>query len=169
VDSSVRLVSQPDPTGESPVTTAKPLPRYSAVEGALASGFATAELHHQLGHDLRLESLHLPDGGATLLTPGDARIAVEGYSTDQIGYHLALLREAGLINCPETRPIAAGIGFRRLSWEGHDFLDAVRDSKIWEKTKSGAAAAGGFTMELLRDLAKGFVRKQIEEYTGVKL
>jgi hypothetical protein len=51
VDSSVRLVSQPDPTGESPVTTAKPLARYSAVEGALASGFATAELHHQVGHD----------------------------------------------------------------------------------------------------------------------
>jgi hypothetical protein len=28
------------------MTTAKPLARYSAVEGALASGFATAELHH---------------------------------------------------------------------------------------------------------------------------
>jgi hypothetical protein len=27
------LVSQPDPTGESPVTTAKPLARYSAVVG----------------------------------------------------------------------------------------------------------------------------------------
>jgi hypothetical protein len=36
---------------ESPVTTAKPLARYSAVEGALASGFATAELHRQPGHD----------------------------------------------------------------------------------------------------------------------
>jgi hypothetical protein len=35
------------------VTTVKPLVRYSAVEGALASGFATAELHHQLGHDPR--------------------------------------------------------------------------------------------------------------------
>jgi putative transposase len=44
-------VSQPDPAGESPVTTAKPLARYSAVEDALASGFATAELHHQRGHD----------------------------------------------------------------------------------------------------------------------
>ncbi|RWB65282.1 MAG: hypothetical protein EOQ49_32480, partial [Mesorhizobium sp.] len=26
--------------------------RYGAVEGALASGFATAELHHSAGHDL---------------------------------------------------------------------------------------------------------------------
>ncbi|MER8741376.1 hypothetical protein NKH61_34935, partial [Mesorhizobium sp. M1005] len=36
---------QPDLTGELSMTTAKPLARYSAIEGALASGFATAELH----------------------------------------------------------------------------------------------------------------------------
>ncbi|MER8607170.1 hypothetical protein NKH48_26255 [Mesorhizobium sp. M1233] len=33
------------------MTAAKPLARYGAVEGALASGFATAELHHVWGHD----------------------------------------------------------------------------------------------------------------------
>ncbi|MER8923823.1 MULTISPECIES: hypothetical protein [unclassified Mesorhizobium] len=37
---------QPDLTGELSMTTAKPLARYGAIEGALASGFATAELHH---------------------------------------------------------------------------------------------------------------------------
>ncbi|TPM26891.1 hypothetical protein [Mesorhizobium sp. B2-3-5] len=33
------------------MTTAAPLARYGAVEGALASGFATAELHHVWGRD----------------------------------------------------------------------------------------------------------------------
>ncbi|TPK85730.1 hypothetical protein FJ936_09355 [Mesorhizobium sp. B2-4-13] len=33
------------------MTTAAPLARYGAVEGALASGFATAELHHLWGRD----------------------------------------------------------------------------------------------------------------------
>lgn len=33
------------------MTTATPRARYGAVEGALASGFATAELHHVQGHD----------------------------------------------------------------------------------------------------------------------
>jgi hypothetical protein len=42
---------QPDLTGELSMTTAKPLARYSAIEGALASGFATAELHHLWGRD----------------------------------------------------------------------------------------------------------------------
>ena len=36
------------------MTAAKPLARYGAVEGALASGFITAELHHPMGHDLVL-------------------------------------------------------------------------------------------------------------------
>ncbi|CDX45241.1 hypothetical protein MPLA_760001 [Mesorhizobium sp. ORS 3359] len=34
------------------MTAATPLARYSAVEGALASGFATAQLHHLWGRDL---------------------------------------------------------------------------------------------------------------------
>ncbi|RUW86737.1 hypothetical protein EOA13_25930 [Mesorhizobium sp. M7A.F.Ca.US.011.01.1.1] len=42
---------QPDLTGEPSMTTAKPLARYSAIESALASGFATAELHHLWGRD----------------------------------------------------------------------------------------------------------------------
>jgi hypothetical protein len=33
------------------MTALTPLARYSAVEGALASGFVTAELHHAVGHD----------------------------------------------------------------------------------------------------------------------
>jgi hypothetical protein len=45
-------MSQTNPTGESPVTTAKPLARYSAVGARFASGFATAELHHVQGRDL---------------------------------------------------------------------------------------------------------------------
>jgi len=41
------------------MTTATPLARYGAVEGALASGFATAQLHHLWGRDRRLPSKRL--------------------------------------------------------------------------------------------------------------
>lgn len=40
------------------MTTAPPPAHYGAVKGALASGFATAELHHLWGHD--------PEGRACL-------------------------------------------------------------------------------------------------------
>lgn len=57
----------------------------------------------------------------------------------------------------------------RLTWQGHEFLDAVRDPEIWRKTKGGVEEAKGFTFDLLKDLARGLIKKQIEEYTGVIL
>jgi Hypothetical protein (DUF2513) len=117
---------------------------------------------------LKLEALPMRRGGAVSMPPDDEEIAVPGYDSDQIGYHLRQIRKAGFIDEGGTRPMV-GIGFRSLTWAGHDFLDSVRDPEIWAKTKKGPAEAKGFTFDLLRDLAKGLIKKQIEEYTGVKL
>ncbi len=117
---------------------------------------------------LKLEALPMRRSGIVSITPDATEIAVPGYDVDQIDYHLSQLREAGFIDEGGARPMF-GIGFRCLTWAGHDFLDSVRNPEIWAKTKKGAEAAGGFTVDLLKDLAKGFVKKQIEEFTGVKL
>lgn len=61
------------------------------------------------------------------------------------------------------------IAVKDLSMKGHDFLDLIRDPDVWNKTKKGAEAAGGFTLDLLKDLAKGLIKKKIEDHTGVKL
>jgi hypothetical protein len=57
----------------------------------------------------------------------------------------------------------------QLTFVGHDFLDSVRDEVLWAKTKDGAAAAGAFSLELIKTLAKGFAKKQIEDKTGISL
>ncbi|NQE51859.1 DUF2513 domain-containing protein [Herbaspirillum rubrisubalbicans] len=117
---------------------------------------------------LKLEAWQMEPGDVFSINPDDPEIAVDGYSGAEIEYHLALLREKGFINCPGSQPMF-GITYAGLTWEGHDFLDAVRNPEIWSKTKDGARAAGGFTIDLLKDLAKGLVKKQIEEYTGVRI
>ena len=99
-------------------------------------------------------------------------VHADEFSTDTFGYdvvdfHLGLLIQANLLN--GQRIGSPGFIIRGLTWEGHDFLDSVRDPAIWAKTKKGALAAGGFTFDLLKDLAKGFLKKQIEERTGVAL
>ena len=38
------------------------LARYSAIDGALANGFTTAELHHHLGHDLSTSQNNVDHG-----------------------------------------------------------------------------------------------------------
>jgi hypothetical protein len=117
---------------------------------------------------LKLEAFNGPRGAMYILNGDEPELAVEGYSGDQISYHLILLRDAGFVESPGSQPMD-GITFARVSWIGHDFLDSVRDPEIWAKTKKGAMAAGGFTIDLIVDLAKGFLKKQIEDRTGVKL
>nr|WP_294510085.1 DUF2513 domain-containing protein [uncultured Rhodopila sp.] len=84
--------------------------------------------------------------------------------------HLPLMRDAHLV---KFLSLNAGIYTVmeniELTWEGHDLLDSVRSPEVWKKTKKGVEAAGGFTIDLMKSLAKGFVKKQIEEHTGVKL
>jgi hypothetical protein len=63
----------------------------------------------------------------------------------------------------------SGIAFRGLSWAGHDFLESVRNPDVWNKTRKVTTAVGGMTVQLLADLAKGFIKRQIEDHTGVKL
>lgn len=95
-------------------------------------------------------------------------LPIDGFTVDQVAYHLGLAVEAGLIDQGGGGAMNSFM-FRRLTWEGHDFVDAIRDDEIWRKTRQGASAAGGFSLELLRDLAKGFIRKKISEHTGVEI
>ncbi len=117
---------------------------------------------------LKLEALPLGLGEVVTLAPDAPEIAVPGYDDAQIDYHLTLIREVGFIDDAGARPML-GTGFRALTWAGHDFLDSVRDPAIWGATKEGARKAGGFSVELLAALAKGLIKKKIEEHTGVAL
>lgn len=56
-----------------------------------------------------------------------------------------------------------------MSWAGHDFIETVRDPAVWRKTKDVSAKAGGFTVDLLKDIAVGFIRTQVVKHTGVEL
>lgn len=115
---------------------------------------------------LKLETIS--DEAHSVFVFDDDELAIEGYTEDQVAYHLELAVEAGLID-QGGNGVMNGFTFRRLTWDGHDFTDAIRDDDIWCKTRQGASAAGGFSLELLRDLAKGFIRKKIADHTGIEL
>lgn len=55
----------------------------------------------------------------------------------------------------------------RLTAEGAEFLQSVRDDRIWSKTKDGAKQAGGFTIDVLVALAKGLVKQEAQKWLGI--
>jgi Hypothetical protein (DUF2513) len=117
---------------------------------------------------LRFEALPIEMYGAWTISPDSPKIAVDGYDENQIAYRLSLLQERGLIEVPDAQPMI-GIVFTRLSWEGHDFLDAVRDAEIWKKTKGRVEAIGSWTFEIVKELAKGYIKQKLAQYGGVSI
>ncbi len=61
-----------------------------------------------------------------------------GYDQKTISEHVRLLLDAGLVRGELTHFIGGRISFHvsGLTWNGHDFLDAARDTTIWTKAKA---------------------------------
>ena len=64
------------------------------------------------------------------------QVALEGYGHEDMAYHCRLLVEGGYLIGSVT-PVfhkPPYVLIHRLSWEGHDLLDAVRDHTVFERT-----------------------------------
>jgi hypothetical protein len=119
---------------------------------------------------LKLEKIDVVSPGDPYVDIPVEALAVKGFTDEEVALHLRMLENSRFIETDPEKPIGTWIlRFRQISWQGREFLDTVRDPEIWAKTKKGAEEAKGFTIDLLKDLAKGLVKKQIEELTGVKL
>jgi len=60
--------------------------------------------------------------------------------------------EAGLIEADISNSADAEYKPKRLTWEGHEFLDAARDNRRWEQAKGAMAQAGGFALDVMKQL-----------------
>lgn len=84
---------------------------------------------------------------------------------------MLLMADAGLISKDEIILDSSGRLAEtdyRLTNYGHDFLDAMRDEGIWSRTKDAVAQSGGnATLEIVKTIATGFLKKQIRDRTGI--
>ena len=83
----------------------------------------------------------------------------------EISYHVELLAESGLLNVTLKKRIGKGpkdFFIRRLTWAGHEFLDAIRDESVWSKTKSKIMSKGGsMTFDLVKDVAISIIKSAL--------
>lgn len=72
------------------------------------------------------------------------------------GYHLNLLKEKGYINVKifYADNIPYFISGCSLTWEGHEFLDSIRNDTVWNKVMDTLKQEGGsITLEILKSFA----------------
>lgn len=67
------------------------------------------------------------------------KIEIDGYDNKIVGYHLYLMEQASLVKivCPKSMkgPIWDRIVFNEITWEGHEFLDALKNDTVYSKFK----------------------------------
>lgn len=69
-----------------------------------------------------------------------------GYTTNQVMYNAHLALRHGLIEGTSYRSGASVFPTIRptgLTWEGHEFLDSVKNQYVWERTKQMVKKNGG--------------------------
>jgi len=77
-------------------------------------------------------------------------MAVPGRSREQLSYHARLAADAGLIEA-RFLPGTPIFTVYRLTNEGHEFLDAARETAMWNRAKEMALhTAGSLTVAALR-------------------
>ncbi len=96
-----------------------------------------------------------------------SKFSGEGVEREARQYHIQLLCDAGYLVAFKDGIAEAGV-FRMTSL-GHDFLDAVRDDSIWNKTKEGAASIGGATLGIVKDIAVAYLKQAAGERLGLNL
>ena len=83
---------------------------------------------------------------------------LSAYTEAQRIYHMALCIEAGLVDgVVRTNEVGEpnGTVAIRLTWNGHEFLDAARNDTLWRKALAHVKKAGiAVTLPVLEDLLK---------------
>lgn len=91
-------------------------------------------------------------------------LGIDAYAPQEVAYHVELLNEAGYLEAV----FAFGDGvtqdafISRLTWSGHEFLDAVRDDSTWSRTKSTITdAVGSASLEVVKAVATAVALKSL--------
>jgi hypothetical protein len=97
------------------------------------------------------------DGNGAIIVQNPEQIGAVGYSVQEISYHVNMLLKAELLQGKAgSLPVITS-----LTWEGHEFLDTIRNPEIWRKTKDRLAGLGSIAISVVWEVAKAELKKKL--------
>ena len=91
-------------------------------------------------------------------------IQIDGYSEGQIGYHLKIMVDGGLLDAQDTTTydsVSYDFFIRSITWYGHEFLDAVRDEGVWDHTKKALLPIGSASFDVVKSIAVAYIGSKL--------
>jgi hypothetical protein len=111
-----------------------------------------------LVREIMLKVEALPPGPPVLYRMGEVEDLV-------LLNHLEMLIDAGLVRGKISRSQGSRgdvIGISTLTWQGHEWIDAVRDPRVWDEAKRTLLESGGsLSFELIGAVATRILRMRV--------
>ncbi len=89
----------------------------------------------------------------------------DGFSDGQVGFHVYLMADAGLIDAVDASSRANRLPYwnaLNIRWAGYEFLDAAKNETLWTKAKSVLVEKGiPATIGILTTLLTGFAKEKL--------
>ena len=90
-------------------------------------------------------------------------IKLKDYSLDELLYTAERLKEANFLKC------LGGIYSRynlplsvdSITYQGHQFLDSIRDDNVWNNAKSKIKTVASVTLPILQELCSNYLKQKL--------
>lgn len=89
---------------------------------------------------------------------------LENFSDDDLRYSLERLIDIQYLNGDyslSAEGTLVSLTVKNITWEGHAFLDNIRDSKIWEDTKAVVSHLKSVSIGMLSEISTTILKKLI--------
>lgn len=98
---------------------------------------------------------------------GDVLLSIEP-DAKKVAYHLELMQAHGLINVAVKydglNHVPYMLELRSVTWEGYDYLDAIRSARVWDKAKASMMGAiGEVSLSLAKETSLMVARQLIQQ------
>jgi hypothetical protein len=107
---------------------------------------------------IQIESNPVLDGSKWMTPSSPEEIGIQDRSIEEVAYHLDLLVEAHLVRGFPGQRMAT---ISKLTWQGHEFLDDIRDHDIWSKTKERIKGLPTIAIGIVAEIAKAEIKKKL--------
>lgn len=77
-------------------------------------------------------------------------------------HHVELLCDAGYF-------IRIKEDLYRMTNQGYDYLEVIKNEDVWAKTKEAVPKLGGATLGMMKDIAVALIKREAEEKLGIIL
>lgn len=95
----------------------------------------------------------------------------EKYTNEEITYTCLKLDEGGLIDAmlvPMAKSSMNGVkSINDITFEGHQFLNNIRDNKVWGKTKTILSKVSSVSISFVSSIASQVLANFISQYMGL--